>query len=259
MYPLCKPQVVRIRERIDRQDLVNWYVFVLVVLQVVGLLLVTSALDHDPDLLIAWIQDLPPGVRSLLSPLVVVAIPAIVVTIIAGLVVFGGLELAGVSVAFTPVYPIFLVTSYSIAVLAVAAVRRGRVAPGTRLPATPTPVTESRWWYWVVAYVLHVGVVLGGGAVAFWFGLPLLPPFGTLASILFLAVGAVIFPLALLAIYLEGRSLHEAGGEWRPPYVLYMIGIAVGTVAYPIGPLVALQYLLSRHRHLGPDDAARRR
>lgn len=229
----------------------NWYIGVLVVLQVVGLLLVTSALDHDPDPLMAWIQDLPPGVRSLLSPLVVVAIPAIVLTIIVGLVVFGSLELVGVSVMFVPVYPLFLVTSYVFAVLAVLAVRRGRVAPGKRLPTTPTPVTESRWWYWIVAYVLHVGVVLGGGAVAFWFGLALLPPFGTPASILVLVVGAVIFPLALLAIYLEGRSLHEAGGEWRPPYVLYMVGIAVGTVVYPIGPIVAIHYLLSRRRRLG--------
>lgn len=228
----------------------NWYVGVLVVLQVVGLLLVTSALDHDPDPLMAWIQGLPPGVRSLLSPLVVVAIPAIVLTIIVGLVVFGSLELVGVSVMFVPVYPLFLVTSYVFAVLAVVAVRRGRVAPGKRLPTTPTPVTESRWWYWIVAYVLHVGVVLGGGAVAVWFGLVLLPPFGTPASILVLVVGAVIFPLALLSIYLEGRSLHEAGGEWRPPYVLYMVGIAVGTVVYPIGPIVAIHYLLSRRRRL---------
>lgn len=236
--------------QVNRRDLVNWYVGVLVILQVVALLLVTSALDHDPDPLMAWIQDLPPGVRSLLSPLVIVAIPAMIVTMIVGLVVFGSLELVGVSVPFTPVYPLFLVTSYSIAVLAVSAVRRGQIASGTRLPAAPIPVTESRWWYWVVAYVLHIGVVLGGGAVAFWFGFPLLPPFGTPASILLVVVGAVIFPLALLAIYLEGRSLHEAGGEWRPPYVLYMLGIAVGTVVYPIGPLLALHYLLLRRHHL---------
>lgn len=68
---------------------------------------------------------------------------------------------------------------------------------------------------------------------------------------LILTVGAVIFPLALLAIYLEGRSLYETGGEWQPPYGLYIIGIAVGTVAYPIGPLVALHYLLLRRHHLG--------
>lgn len=141
--------------------------------------------------------------------------------------------------------------AYAIAVLAVSAVRRDRVAPGKRLSATPTPVTESRWWYWLVAYVLHVGVVLGGGTVAFWFGLELLPTFGTPASLLVFAVGAAVFPFALLAVYLEGRSLHEAGGEWRPPYVLYMVGIAVGTIVYPVGPLVALHYLLLRRRRLG--------
>lgn len=251
--------MMRITEQVDRRDLLNWYVGVLVVLQIAGLLLVSSALDHDPDPLAAWIQNLQPGVRSLLSPLVVVAIPAIVLTLIVGVIVgvivdstlrLAGVGLAGVVITFS-MYLLFLAISYGLAVLAVSAVRRGRIAPGTRLPATPTPAAESRWWYWIVAYVLHVGVVLGGGAVAFWFGLPLLPPFGTPASILLLVVGAVIFPLALLAIYLEGRSLQEAGSEWRPPYVLYMIGIAVGTVTYPIGPLVALHYLLLRHRHLG--------
>jgi hypothetical protein len=44
--------------------------------------------------------------------------------------------------------------------------------------------------------------------------------------------------------------LHEAGGEWRSSDVLYMVGIAVGTVVYPIGPIVAIHYLLSRRRRL---------
>lgn len=247
---------MRIKGLIDRSDLLNWYVGVLVVLQTVGLLLVTSALDHDPDPLAAWIQALPPGVRSLLSPVIVVAIPALVLTIIVGVIIGSTLELAGVSLAGVVVtfvmYSLFLAVSYGVAVLAVAAVRRGRGAPGTRLPATPTPVTESRWWYWIVAYVLHVGVLLGGGTVAYWFGFPLLPPFGTPASILLFAVGAIIFPFALLTVYLEGRGLDETGGEWQPRYTLYMVGIAVGTVAFPIGPLVALHYLLVRRRHLGP-------
>jgi len=246
---------VRVIELIDRRDLLNWYVGVLVVLQIVGFLLVTSALDHDPDPLAAWIQALPPGVRSLLSPMIVLAIPALVLSIIVGVIIGSTLELVGVRLAGEVItfvmYSLFLVISYGVAVLAVSAVRRGRVAPGARLPATPTPVTESRWWYWIVAYVLHVGVILGGVVSAFWFGVPLLPPFGTPTSILIFAVGAVIFPFTLLALYLEGRSLHETGNEWQPPYILYMVGIAVGTVAYPIGPLVALHYLLLRHRHLG--------
>lgn len=96
-----------IRERVDTRDLMNWYVGVLIILQVAGLLLVTSALDHDPDPLMAWIQELPPGVRSLLSPVVIVAIPAIIMTIIVGLIIFGSLALVGVSLPFTSVYPIF--------------------------------------------------------------------------------------------------------------------------------------------------------
>lgn len=244
---------MRIIEQIDRRALLNWYVGVLVILQIVGFLLVTSALDHDPDPLAAWIQALPPGVRSLLSPVIVLAIPALVLSIIVGVIIGSTLELVGVSLAGVVItfvmYSLFVAISYGVAVLAVSAVRHGRVAPGTRLPATP--VTESRWWYWIVAYVLHVGVILGGVVSAFWFGFSLLPPFGTPASILIFAVGAVIFPFALLALYLEGRTLHETGGEWQPPYILYMVGIAVGTVAYPIGPLVALHYLLLRRRHLG--------
>lgn len=114
-------------ERLDRGELVNWYVGVLVVLQLVGLLLIQSALDHDPGPLMAWIQGLPPGVRSLLSPLIVVAIPAILSAVLVGVVVFGGLELVGVNVPFIGTYPLFLGIAYTLAVLGVSAVRHGRI------------------------------------------------------------------------------------------------------------------------------------
>lgn len=234
-----------------RETILNRYVGVLVVLQVVGAVLVMSALDHDPDPLAAWIQELPPGVRSLLSPLIVVAIPAMVLTVLAGLVVFAGLESIEANTAFVPTYGFFVVNAYVVAIIAVTVLRRGRVAPGEGLPATPTPVTDSRWWYWIAAYVVYVGIVLGGGTLAFWFGLALLPAFGTPWSALLVAVGAVVFVLAVVAVYFEGRGLRATDAEWQPAYRLYMVGIALGTLLYPLGPLVALHYLHRRRRRLG--------
>lgn len=235
---------------VARRDLVHPFVPVMVVAQVAGLLLAQAALDHDPGMLMAWIQGLPPGVRTLFSPLIVVALPALVVTLVVGVVVFGGLELTGIVIPVDPTYPLFVASAYGVAVLFVAGVRRLRRPPATRVPAVANPYS-SRLWYWVAAYVAYVGPLLGSRLLALLFGFPLFVPVGSTASVVLFGGGAVVSVLAVVAVYVDGVRLGRADSAWQPPPLLYASGIALGTIAYPIGPLVGLHYLLSRHRFLG--------
>lgn len=126
--------------KVIRTDLlINRRVIVLFVLEVAGWLLAVSALEHDPGPLVRWIQALPPAVRSVLAPLIVLAIPSIVLTIVVGTLLMVAFATFFGITGFQPWpiepvlrYPVFLVSAYLVAVLAVRAVERYRTEPDGR-------------------------------------------------------------------------------------------------------------------------------
>lgn len=126
-------------KEIRTEYLIDRRVIVLFVLQVAGWLLAVSALEHDPGPLVRWIQALPPAVRSVLSPLIVLAIPSIVLTVVVGTLLIAAFAAFFGITGFQPWpidpvlrYPVFLVSAYLVAVLAVRTVESYRTGPDGR-------------------------------------------------------------------------------------------------------------------------------
>lgn len=234
--------------RLQWADLVNRYVILLFAVQVIGWVVLGAAFDHDPSPFISWVQELPSGVKQALTPFVILAIPAILLNVVIGV----SLELLAVRVPAPVPSMTFFINAYLLAVVGAWGITRHRtIVPEERVLVAPTAVESSRWWYWIAAYVLYVGVVFSATTLATFEGL--LPPvrFRSVMGGLFVLVGIGVFVLAVAAVYVDGRSLHRADSPWRPAYSWYLLGILVGTVVYPVGPLVAAYYLYQRHRHLG--------
>jgi hypothetical protein len=132
----------------------------------------------------------------------------------------------------------------------------------------PAASVDSRWWYWIAAVPAYFLVTLIGGVFAtvlvVFAGVLDILGLGGLASLstfvvfggfaaLFGLVGlavAVGFPLA---VYVDARSIEEAGGEWRPDPVLWGLSavVAVLVTNFVLSVPLALYYLYRRHEAIG--------
>ena len=199
--------------RLQWADFVNRYVILLFAVQVIGWVVLGAAFDHDPSPFISWVQELPSGIKQALTPFVILAIPAILLNVIIGV----SLELLAVRVPAPVPSMTFFINAYLLAVVGAWGITRHRtIVPEERVLVAPTAVESSRWWYWIAAYVLYVGVVFSATTLATFAGL--LPPvrFRSVMGGLFVLVGIGVFVLAVAAVYVDGpvsTGLTVPGGQ----------------------------------------------
>ena len=74
-----------------RDEFANRYVAALFGVQVAGWIVLVATVDHSPTSLIGWVQALPGSVRLALLPVAILALPAVVLSLVIGTVlsVFG--------------------------------------------------------------------------------------------------------------------------------------------------------------------------
>lgn len=127
--------------------------------------------------------------------------------------------------------------------------RYGRVGLGhfpVDEPLSTAELEDSRWWYAVVAgpvlLVAGVGLLL----VPYGWSTTVGALYVRIAGFAILAgTGIVMFNVGLAA---DLALVRNSEGDWRPGTRRYQLG----TVLVPgIVPVVALVYLLNRHRHVG--------
>lgn len=146
--------------------------------------------------------------------------------------------------------------------------RTERAAPGQAHP--PLDAVDSRWWYWIVAYlvatVLFVPLVvvavlavtapllLGGPGTEPVIGAPL-GLFVVLFALLTFGIAVLAFVVAVMlpvALYLDARQVARATVDWDPDPVVYgVLGLLQFVVTPVVGFVVALYYLYRRHEHVG--------
>lgn len=134
----------------------------------------------------------------------------------------------------------------------------------------PLDAVDSRWWYWIAAYVatslLFVPFVVLAGVA---FLSPVLvagpgsgPVIGAPVAFVFLLVALLLLGFGILAfvvfvglpiaLYMDARRVGRADLDWRPdPFVYGGLGLLQFVVTPVVGFLVALYYLYQRHKHVG--------
>lgn len=134
----------------------------------------------------------------------------------------------------------------------------------------PLDAVDSRWWYWIVAYLvatvlfvpLVVLAVLAVVAPVFIAGPGTGSTIGAPLGLLFVLFALIAFGVAVLALvvavmlpvalYLDARQVARAAVDWNPDPVVYgVLGLLQFLVTPLVGFLVALYYLYRRHEHVG--------
>lgn len=138
-------------------------------------------------------------------------------------------------------------------------------------PYPPLDAVDSRWWYWIAAYVvvslLFVPfVIVAGIAVAapvfvvgpdtgYLIGGPVALVLGLVAAVLvfgFALLALSVFLLLPVALYVDARHVARADLDWKPDPVLYgVLGLLQLLVTPLVGFFVAVYYLYRRHEHVG--------
>lgn len=134
----------------------------------------------------------------------------------------------------------------------------------------PLDAVDSRWWYWIAAYVVSAvlfvpfvviaavaiivpGIAVGGGQETAFAG-----PFVVLVLLfvllLFAAVLVVfaVFAVLPIALYMDARQVDKANLRWQPDPIVYgLLGLAQFVVTPLVGFVVAVYYLFRRHEAVG--------
>lgn len=133
----------------------------------------------------------------------------------------------------------------------------------------PLDAADSRWWYWIVAYlvtsILFVPFVVVA-VLAFLAPVVVVGPGGgpTVGAprVLFLLFTLLVFGFAVLAfgvfvmlpvaLYMDARQVARADLDWEPDPLLYGgLGLLQFFVTPVVGLVVALYYLYRRHEEVG--------
>lgn len=129
---------------------------------------------------------------------------------------------------------------------------------------------DSRWWYWIAAYLVVAVLFVPFVAVAaFAFLVPTIvvgpgsgPAVGApiaVAALLFaflvfvfVVAAFVVSVLLPVALYMDARRVAQADLDWEPDPVVYgALGLLQFVVTPLVGLVVALYYLYQRHEHVG--------
>lgn len=128
----------------------------------------------------------------------------------------------------------------------------------------PLDAVDSRWWYWIAAYVgssvLPIVILVGAFVVSGIVGISVqetafagpIVVLGLLFLVLLIAVALVVSAMLPVALYVDARQVGEADLEWQPDPVLYGLLGLLQFIATPlVGFVVAAYYLFRRHEAVG--------
>lgn len=134
----------------------------------------------------------------------------------------------------------------------------------------PLDAVNSRWWYWIAAYLVATVVFIPLLVIAMLsFMVPVMvvgPGQGPgmsmpirLFMLLFmllvfgvLVLSFVVFVMLPVALYMDARQVSRAEIDWEPDPVLYgVLGLLQFIVTPIVGIVVALYYLYKRHEEVG--------